>query len=226
MSFWQRLFGWDPEPTPPPGVPVDPVVPDPGLLRLFGEAGGPVPISVFELGTLEAPTGRIIACDPFVTFDTGPFAHTVAPGAYRVALAIARVSPDDERVAAALLEIRPGIPIVGWELARLAAHDSFGYAVDAGMGCFMDAQAAQAFAAAGNDPAVDPDLYANELLERLDRSRNTVTWLLHVPPESGGGNVAMFSSGWGDGVYDTYVGIAADGSVVCFVTDFGVLPGP
>lgn len=38
-----------------------------------------------------------------------------------------------------------------------------------------------------------------------------------------GGNLVMFSSGWGDGCYGSYFGYAADGVLACLITDFGVL---
>ena len=38
-----------------------------------------------------------------------------------------------------------------------------------------------------------------------------------------GGNLVLFSSGWGDGCYASYFGYAADGSLACLITDFDVL---
>ena len=42
--------------------------------------------------------------------------------------------------------------------------------------------------------------------------------------EATGANVITVSSGWGDGVYPTFVGFAADGTICGFVTDFLVIP--
>ncbi|MEU8180700.1 DUF4241 domain-containing protein [Micromonospora sp. NPDC049044] len=39
-----------------------------------------------------------------------------------------------------------------------------------------------------------------------------------------GANVITVSSGWGDGIYPTFVGYAADGEVTSYVTDFLVIP--
>ena len=36
-------------------------------------------------------------------------------------------------------------------------------------------------------------------------------------------NVAMFSSGWGDGFYTSWVGYGADGKVTALVTNFLVI---
>jgi predicted esterase YcpF (UPF0227 family) len=48
--------------------------------------------------------------------------------------------------------------------------------------------------------------------------------LAAVVDEMTGANVYVVGSGWGDGVYATYVGRTADGGISSFVTDFGVLP--
>ncbi|MDT5032034.1 MAG: hypothetical protein QOC94_2205 [Actinoplanes sp.] len=45
-----------------------------------------------------------------------------------------------------------------------------------------------------------------------------------VVDELTGANIIQVSSGWGDGVYPTFVGYTAAGEVACFVTDFQVIP--
>ncbi|WP_378967557.1 DUF4241 domain-containing protein [Paractinoplanes rhizophilus] len=45
-----------------------------------------------------------------------------------------------------------------------------------------------------------------------------------ITDEATEANVITVSSGWGDGVYPTFVGRAADGHVTAFVTDFMVIP--
>jgi hypothetical protein len=44
-----------------------------------------------------------------------------------------------------------------------------------------------------------------------------------VPDATKPDNVAIFSSGWGDGVYTTYVGLDEHGEVVCLLTDFEII---
>jgi hypothetical protein len=46
-----------------------------------------------------------------------------------------------------------------------------------------------------------------------------------VTDEPTGANVTVVSSGWGDGLYPTFIGYAASGAVASFVTDFMVVPG-
>ncbi|MEV4481510.1 DUF4241 domain-containing protein [Micromonospora coxensis] len=45
-----------------------------------------------------------------------------------------------------------------------------------------------------------------------------------VVEERTGANVYVVGSGWGDGVYATYVGRTPDGRIASFVTDFRVVP--
>lgn len=47
-----------------------------------------------------------------------------------------------------------------------------------------------------------------------------------IPPSEGALAVAAFHSGWGDGVYPTWLGHAADGSVSVVMTDFLVATDP
>jgi hypothetical protein len=45
-----------------------------------------------------------------------------------------------------------------------------------------------------------------------------------VVEERTGANVYVVESGWGDGVYATYVGRTEDGRITSFITDFQVVP--
>ncbi len=47
-----------------------------------------------------------------------------------------------------------------------------------------------------------------------------------LAPKPGALQVAVFSSGWGDGVYPTWLGMAADGSVAVAVVDLLIFTGP
>jgi hypothetical protein len=39
-----------------------------------------------------------------------------------------------------------------------------------------------------------------------------------------GANVATVATGWGDGVYPTFIGYTTGGQIACYVTDFMVMP--
>ena len=68
------------------------------------------------------------------------------------------------------------------------------------------------------------DLFANEFLKNADKTNpdDIGDWLNYHIPDSEH-NIAMFHSGYGDGLYPSYWGIDKDGNVVSLVIDFFVL---
>ncbi|MFF3211560.1 DUF4241 domain-containing protein [Streptomyces sp. NPDC002886] len=196
------------------------------------ESGQTGVLSLAPVGELSLPTGRVVACDPFVYLGSGdiaPFTTQVPPGRYRVEAAIATLARPGEapaasphtRVAAARLVIRD-VPAVTWELAlqdgqdvaRLGDDEFFGYGVDAGTGCFYDASADGSFP--GTEDEEGPVWAAMETVG------DGPEVFLATGPD--GGTLAGFTSGWGDGVYPTWVGRDEAGEVTCFLTDFFVVP--
>ncbi|WP_372344048.1 DUF4241 domain-containing protein [Streptomyces sp. KL116D] len=191
-------------------------------------------IDVRPAGELSLPSGRVVACDPFVALGAGesePFTVTVEPGRYRVEAAVATLADPDEpapdtphlRVAAARLVIRDE-PVVTWEhalqpgqdLAELSDDEFYGYGVDAGTGCFYDAESDGAFPECEGDEGPLWDAF-----EEHDHAPGP--YLITSP--STGHTLAAFGSGWGDGAYPTWIGRTKTGAVACFVTDFFVIPG-
>jgi hypothetical protein len=55
---------------------------------------------------------------------------------------------------------------------------------------------------------------------------NTREWAIVTLDPTTGLNVAMFSSGIGDGSYYSYWGCTDDSELVCLTTDFGILKEP
>ena len=174
-------------------------------------------IEVMDAGTLRMPTGRLVAKDPAWIDDRDqPFTITVPPGEYPVRLSVARFADDPEhrRVAAARLVIRDE-PAQSWEMALLPGQDPrtladtefYGFGVDERMGCFYDASATVAFA-------------------RLDCG-NVLGNAITAPMSDleSGTNLIAYESGWGDGVYPTWIGRAANGEVTCFIADMLLMPG-
>lgn len=186
-------------------------------------------------GELSLPTGRLVACDPFVYLGEGdfePFTVTVEPGHYRVDAAVVTLTHPERpasdrphrRVAAARLVIRDE-PTATWEIALLPGQDLdklgedefYGYGVDAGTGCFYDASADGSF----------PECVEDEgpLWDAFDDNDWAPGPHLVTSPSTGA-TLAAFTSGWGDGCYPTWIGRSASGQVTCFVTDFFVAPDP
>jgi hypothetical protein len=161
-------------------------------------------------GEVLLTSGRVVATDPLVFTRMRPFTRTVAPGRYAVILA--REGSDN---AFAILKIGDARP-VRYELALLpgevARPDAkFAYPVDSGTGGYMDADVARLIV---DDEGLLDLLYAHGYHDN--------PWAnVCVDPDTGG-NLAAFTSGAGDGSYPVWIGFAADGTLVAFITDFGI----
>jgi hypothetical protein len=185
-------------------------------------------ISLVDMGLLDVPTGEIVAADPLVTPDRPPFARKVAPGRYPVVLYRAQ-----GRTALAMLRFASGAP-VRWELATVAGQDVatlkddeiFGYPVDAGTGCFMD-KAAYPLMLEREKREIATGAanfnYYDDVLAKDYPGERDGEFVLHVPLPESPLNVAVFSSGWGDGFYASFWGLDASGEPLVLMTDFGVL---
>ncbi len=187
-------------------------------------------LHLHPIGELVVTSGHLVACDPLAMPDTSPLADPVPPGRYPVILSVAEWPSGDQRVACALLRLSEH-PAVRWEMAApqgqtlsaLTPGETFGYPVDAGTGCFMDADASRALLAPVAPSAAGKDA-SDELLDVLDEHEvYTWSWADLTLDNTTGANVIVFSSGWGDGFYSSYWGYDAAGQRVTLVTDFGVL---
>ena len=184
-------------------------------------------IHTHPLGELVAPTGQIIACDPLTALEPAAFALRIAPGSYAVVASVAELANGDKRVAGLMLRLREA-PVERWEMARMEGQDDvdlkedefFGYPVDAGVGCLMDASAAAAL-----DIRYDTDEgYDEALIDAMEANRAVGWEHANITLDQGNGaNVVMVESGWGDGIYASYWGYDASGAPVCLVTDFSIL---
>ncbi|MEU6611971.1 DUF4241 domain-containing protein [Streptomyces shenzhenensis] len=186
---------------------------------------------------LSLPSGRVIAMEPLGCGLGDPaemaFTQRVQPGTYPVVLVTVDViGPDgghrDTRVAAARLEIRDE-PVVTWELAlrpgenteELDDDELFGYPVDGGTGCFVDARTFQAVS--------EEEDFALRVMDSLrDRPQAPASSVpecaaISMSVGDDAHAVIVFRTGWGDGDYPTWIGRTVDGDVACLLTDFQVL---
>jgi len=113
----------------------------------------------------------------------------------------------------------------GEDLSTLGSTQLFGYGVDAGTGSFMDATVARQLEA-----LFDADRFQahyDALLAAMDPTyRPTRSWADYLVNPALGQNLVCFSSGWGDGLYPSFVGRDSSGEVTGVITDFFALPRP
>jgi Protein of unknown function (DUF4241) len=174
-----------------------------------------------EIGRLNLPSGRVIAADALVEPTLPPFARSVPPGQYPVRIAIAHLNQDkDQRIAAAWLAFGVA-PVAVWEAADLEGGPASAYGVDSGTGSFLSQEAAAVFAERLSGP------YADSVMEQMESNYvDTRNWAMVELPGTDGLNLALFSSGFGDGAYASYWGMAETGEAVALLTDFGLLDPP
>jgi hypothetical protein len=176
---------------------------------------------IYRLPDLWLPTGEIVAADGFI-MERQPFTRRVRPGRYLVTIAIAAFATD-ERIAFSQVRFSDR-PVARWELALVNGQDLstlkpgyfFGYPVDSGTGCFADPQAVDLI-----NEASDPEMiFFNEVSAEMEKVyRHTRSWVSIETPK---GSAALFSSGFGDGMYPSYFGLDDAQEPVTLLTDFGV----
>ncbi|RYB92020.1 DUF4241 domain-containing protein [Nocardioides oleivorans] len=184
-----------------------------------------------DIGAVSLPDGRVVAADPYVMDeDPPPFEQRVRAGDVPVVAVRTMVGEDHERVAALVL-VAGAQPVTRWEMATVAGQDVsslagdgfFGYGVDAGAGSFGSPEAMRVAGPVlvADDGALEDPVSLALFADDVGSSSAVV-----VAPSDGAPPIAVCSSGWGDGVYPTWCGLAADDDVVVMVTDFLVAGDP
>lgn len=180
------------------------------------------------LGEVVLTSGHIVATDPLVQPERPAFLVTVPPGRYPVTLFEA-----EGRIAAAGMRFSDGDP-VRWQLALVEGQDIgtlkpdqyFGYGVDTGLGCYMDrdtvALIAERDAKVQAEKGGEYISYYDDVLDD-ELAIHNGDYVLHQPIADKPGNVAIFSTGWGDGFYPVYWGLNGEGVPVVMLTDFQVI---
>jgi len=115
---------------------------------------------------------------------------------------------------------------VRWEMALwpeqraadLEPGHFFGYGVDTGLGCFIDATAVERM-----DGDAGERLYFDRLLPALERDGRTLHGVVLPLDGEPAATLVAFSTGYGDGVYPSYWGFDAAGAACRLATDFQML---
>ncbi|WP_153798783.1 DUF4241 domain-containing protein [Foetidibacter luteolus] len=176
-----------------------------------------------DIGKLNVANGQIIACDPFLFNDDKPFDTVFPIGHFPIELAIACID-DDERIGFSRIKFSDKSP-VRWTIAvtvdqdatKLSDDEIFGYGVDSGTGCFMDTSGAEKYSDYLNQKEDNFNVVIDEMEATYKHTRSWLIW------DRDGFNVAMYSTGWGDGLYATYIGYDSENSICRLVSDFGLL---
>ena len=189
-------------------------------------------IDTLEIGKVNFPTGKILVCDPLIELeDALPYIQTIPEGKYPVTISVMVSEEFGDRYACAKVKINENKPlyydlgVVGNEDLdeKLDEGEYFGFIVDAGMACILDAQTQVAFSEYWSkrceaEEDIDPynDLFCDLLEENYKKhpkyQRDCGDWLNWTIPETNL-NIPIFASGWGDGVYPTYFSYDENGDV-------------
>lgn len=213
------------------------VTPKPDVLKaafsdgFVGEADGErYPVRVVRLGALNLSSGRLMLADPFtLSGDEKALDLAIPPGRYPVDLAVADTGKSGHRVALARLLLSDKVP-VRWRIAvtaeqdarRLKGSEIFGYGVDAGTGAFIDGGALASLKAL---PPEEWEALGEKWQVRGEAQgpKLGMPYQFALMESVGPGAIAMFSSGWGDGFYASWVGYDAQDRPASVITDFGVI---
>lgn len=194
---------------------------DPGM-------GFPWVMERHELPPVVLSTGVVTACDPLVDGRPPPLPVTVPPGRYPLIAWVAAfddASQEVERRVAALQLLVRDVPIVGWELATggedinaLEGSAYTGFSVDSGCAALADVAALDAL-----------DQWEHTKVEETFAPANFPLWpvpgaLDAITDTPTGANIVVVSSGWGDGVYPTFICHGAGGEFSGYVVDFLISP--
>lgn len=184
----------------------------------------------FEVGNIYLPSGKLVACDPVITNDMQPFTTVFPKGDFAVLL-----HKERESNCVAYAEIVfSSSEISEWQLATtegqlvkdLAEGEVFGYPVESGMGCFMDA---------------DTQNVLNELEQKLYHSKGVDFMGIYEeffhehffdengaidqyaflkPSDNHPGTIFAFETGYGEGFYASYIAYDKNREPVKIVTEF------
>ena len=203
----------------------DPVPTTPLLSDMFEEGQDLSALTVHKLvPDLSLPGGRLVGTDYLGVLDGRPFSVELQPGDYTVNVVKASTrSPEDgpvpegawdERRVAFVRIMFTDEPAVSWEPAQLVGSpDWHGFGVDHGMAALFDQRARDGLHKLSADVRWPEVLYG----ATADCGHD---WA-HVSFE--GGSAVVCSTGWGDGVYSCFLGLAESGSPCCLVADFAVV---
>lgn len=187
-------------------------------------------IETFDAGKINLPTGRLVACDPLVTNDMKEFKINFPPGEFPVML-----HKERESNCVAYVEIVfSDSPVSEWKMATtegqntddLKGEEIFGYPVESGMGCFMDAETQDCLnhlenrlfhRKGGEFMGIYEEFFHDHF---FDENGAIDQFAFLKPDDEKAGNIFAFETGYGEGFYASYIGFGNDNQPVKIVTEF------
>ncbi|MGC4071603.1 MAG: DUF4241 domain-containing protein [Nibricoccus sp.] len=241
MNIFSRLFGKKPT-LPQPGA--WPNQPTWGALKnetAVTTEDGPRFLWTVPCGELSLPSGRLVACDPFVCLSPSGTPFIIAPsGKFPVVVTLADVSEKQDRshireayasiVFSSVPEVyRKAIPLAtdGGPRPEPKGDEFIGFGVDAGTACFVD----ESFIGrCMPDPQTwYEDLFENERADswfrRMDDPAHIREGIANItlPLAKNGENLILFHSGWGDGHYPVIGSFDSNRRLIAAHIDFLVV---
>ena len=240
MSLFSRIFNK----APAEKIPTWPNQPTWSALK-NGETlqteDGPRFLWTVSCGDLALPSGRLVACDPFVNLEPRNNSYVPIPkGRFPVFVTLADLSAaqDKSHVREAYASIifssakeayRKAMPLAkdGEARPELKGDDFVGFGVDSGTACFVDDSVV--------GPGMpDPQTWYEGLFEnsqpdcwfkRMDDPNHIGDGIANIvlPLAKQGENLILFHSGFGDGVYPVVGSFDSAGQLIAAHIDFFVL---
>lgn len=171
------------------------------------------------IGDLFVPSGYITVTDLCYPDRQDTLARRIAPGKYPVYIHLFEES-DDFRVAFAELKLDGSIIPFTIEPAAFLGRpleSGGGSCIDSGTCCFTDLNTLEPLISS----LQASDAFISSIISALEQ--NYVDTYNHavisVSPEN---NAVAFTSGLGDGIYESFWGLTPDGTPCCLVTDFDI----
>lgn len=179
-----------------------------------------------DIGKIDLPSGKVVACDPAMSYQQEAFTTQFPTGQFPVQLAIAKVNEDKNQLVGFSRIKFSDEPVLRWEFAlkkgqqpiSLFGTSWYYYPVDGGLGHFIDENSFNKMEKM--DEATRSDIL-NNLFEQLDK--HTIQSWQFANTNYKGFNIVAFTSGLGDGRYATYIGFDKNGNPCRLLTDFGLV---
>ncbi len=181
---------------------------------------------IVKLGNLNIKSGRICACDPLVESYFVPFETEVPNGSFPVELYL---EEDTDLVGMAVVWFQKTKENLTWKMANVPGEtiseseveEGFilGFPVESGLACFIDPSFSKSFLDKEDSKSEDEDINESPFLGPI-LNENGGDWALASMSDDE--NIAVFSSGYGEGNFACYFGYDAQNNLSAIAMDLDV----